>query len=215
METRESSWETGLGDARNILVRPDDRIAQETVCTALFEAVESPRAVVVSYEQSIEDWLSGHQTTDLESAAFVSVGETVRSTAATTPAESPMPAGPGGDPILEGVADATDLTTLGLTIQSHLQEFHEAGTGEVMVCFESVSALVEEVSLQRAFRFLHILTSIITAYGVRAHFHYGPSLSAQDLEILRVLFDAELDTHSSHNTSTWTLVPSSSATVDG
>lgn len=202
MEPGESGW-AGLENASNILVRPTDQLERAAICRAFYDQFESPQSVVVSYDQSIEDWLATHQHTQLESVAFVSVGEPVRSAMAATPTESPtLPT----EPRLDGVGDPTDLTALGMAIHSYLREFTTSGH-EIVLCFDSLSALVEAVPLQRAFHFLHILTNLTRALGVTAHYHYDPTLAAQDLDTLRGLFDTELDTTNSHDTSTWTLKP--------
>lgn len=206
MRAGETGWAGGLEAASNILARSADQLERAAICRAFYDQFESPRSLVVSYDQSIEDWLTAHQHTPLESVAFVSVGEPVRSTTAATPTETPAPAALPMEPRLDGVSDPTDLTALGLTIHSHLREFTESGD-EIVLCFDSLSALAETVSLQRAFQFLHILTNLSRALGVTAHYHYDSTIPTQDLDTLRVLFDAELDTGNSHDTSTWTLGP--------
>lgn len=205
MQAKRDGWESGRGDPRNVLVRLDEHINQETICARLFEEMAAPQAVVVSYAQSIEDWLSNHQRSALKSVAFVSVGETVRSTAAATPLAPPTV--PDREPIIEGVADPADLTSLGLTVQSQLKEFHESGRGELVVCLDALPALVGAVSLRRAFRFLHLLTALIDRYDATAYYHATPELAPETLETLRPLFDAELDTQNSPDPSTWTLHP--------
>ena len=97
-----------------------------------------------------------------------------------------------------------DLASLGLTIHSHLRAFHASGCGELMVCFDSLPALVDAVSLRRAFRFLHILTTLIET-GATAHFHFDSSLATSDFETLCVLFDGQLNTYSSRDPRMWTI----------
>lgn len=205
MGVGKTDWTTGLQGVSNLLVRPTERIDHETICARLSEELAAPQALVVSYEQSIEDWLANHQQHPLDSVAFVRVGEPVRSAAAATPTTPPT--APDGDPIIEGVADPTDLTTLGLTIQSQLQTFDTAGRGDIVVCVDSLPALLAPVSLPRAFRFLHLLTTLIKTHNATAHYHTTPELTSEALETLRPLFDAELDTHDSPDPSTWTLHP--------
>lgn len=206
---REAAWGAILEQASNILVRPGEWTDQATICTTLFEGTPSPRAVIVSYEQSVEDWLSSSQRSALESVAFVSVGETVRSTAATTPTETAIPAGPDRRVRFDGIGDPTDLTALGLTIQAQLKAYDESGEGEIVVCFDSLSALVDAVPLQQAFRFLHILTNLTRAYDATAHYHYDDRLPTEDLETLRPLFDAEFGPEDSLDPAAWGLVSSS------
>lgn len=211
---REAARGAILEQARNILVRPDEWTDSTTICTKLLEGTPSPRAIIVSYEQSVEDWLLDTQRSALESVAFVSVGETVRSTAATTPTETLAPAGPGEGVRIDGVGDPTDLAALGLTILSHLEAFAESGDGEVVVCFNSLSALVEAVSFQQVFRFLHILTNLISVYNATAHYHYDDGLPTEDLETLRPLFDAEFGPEDSHDPGVWVLESTSGPSAD-
>lgn len=203
MTLKEAAWGAILEQARNILVRPDELTDQATSCNKLFEATPSPRAVIVSYEQSVEDWLTDTQRSSLDSMAFVSVGETVRSTATTTPAETAAPPGPDRRVRINGVGDPTNLAALGLTIHAQLKAYAESG--EVVVCFDSLSALVDAVSLRQAFRFLHLLTTLTRAYDATAHYHYDDRLPTEDLETLRPLFDAEFGPEDSHDPAAWSL----------
>lgn len=205
MELREAALGTLLGATQNILVQADDRTDQATICNRLIDGRDPPRAVVVSYEQSVEDWLADTQHSALDSVAFVSVGEAVRSTAAATPPDTMDSVGIDERVRIDGVGDPTDLTALGLTIQSHLNAFQEEGSDEVVVCFDSLSALVETVSLRQAFRFLHILMTLISAYDATAHYHYDGSLTTRELATLRPLFDAELASQHSDVPRVWAL----------
>lgn len=214
MEMREAALRVMLGEARNILVQADERMDQATVCKRFFEGLDSPRAVIVSFEESAEDWLSDYQRSSLDPVAYVSVGETVRSTAATTPTDAMNLGGASEELLLEGVGDPADLPALGLTIRSLLEAFHESGTGNVVMCFDSLSALLEAVSLRQAFRFLHILTNLISAYGATAHYHYDDGLTDQDTETLRPLFDAEFSPHHSHDPDVWILESTSRPSAD-
>lgn len=190
------------GAARNILLPPAATLERELVRTTLFETLTAPRGVVVSHAQSIEDLLSGSSGGSLDSLTFVSVGEDVRSTATT--AGTSVSASPIADPTIEGVADETDLTGLGLTILHALREHAASGDGELVVWFDAISAVVAAASLRRAFRFFHILTNVVDTFDATAY--YGSDdLSNEDLETLRPLFDAELDTQGCLDSSTWTV----------
>ena len=96
-----------------------------------------------------------------------------------------------GRPTIDGVADSTDLTALGRTIHQLLQEAPSAGGG-LILCLDSLAAPVEAGSVRRAFRFLHILTRVVDSCGATAYYHADTALATEDLESLRVLFDAEL-----------------------
>lgn len=215
MDSRTADWTPGLGDASTVLVRPDDDLRPERIRAALLEETPASQAVIVSYEQSVEDWLSTRQGAEMESVAFLSVGEAVRSSAATTPTATAHSAPPMEATTVDGVADPTDLTALGLTIHQHLQEPQSAGGGGRILCLDSLTAVVEAGSVRRAFRFLHVLTRVVDSCGATAYYHADAALATEDFETLRVLFDAELHTHGSPDTSTWTLQPNSPRLIDG
>lgn len=74
------------------------------------------------------------------------------------------------DPVLETVSTPGDLTGLGITLQNLL----EGWTGNVGLCFDSLTSLLQYVDLETAYEFLHVLTGRLYAQGVSAHFHIDP-----------------------------------------
>lgn len=191
------------GDSVNVLLTmTDDSGRTERACTDLFRSEEGATrgVVVVTVEQSVEDWLATHQDADGLPAELVvvSVGEGARSTAAaqTGSPTAPSPDRLAGEPVIDFVP-AGDLSALGTTINTYLTESPNPGTAEptrTVLCFDSISALVDASDVQTIFRFLHILTSLVRTHGATAHYHLDPSqLDPVTVSTLSVLFDAELE----------------------
>lgn len=136
----------------------------------------------------VDDWErhAGGRPAEL---AVVSVGETTRSAAAAS----------GGDGIVDltdgiktaAVSDASDLTGLGIRISQCLSAWEDDVDQRIVVCFDSLTSLLQFADIKRVFRFLHVLTSRIRKAGARAHFHVDPvAHDEQTLATLRSLFDA-------------------------
>ena len=94
---------------------------------------------------------------------------------------------------VDTVADPEDLTTLGRRISDQLSEWDLADEQPV-VCFRSLTALLETTDLECVFRFLHILIGRLSSAGSIAHFHLDPRAHDDEtVHTLRPLFDAVLD----------------------
>ena len=94
---------------------------------------------------------------------------------------------------VDTVADPEDLTTLGRRISDQLSEWDLADEQPV-VCFRSLTALLETTDLERVFRFLHILIGRLSSVGASAHFHLDPRAhDDKTVDTFRPLFDAVLD----------------------
>lgn len=84
--------------------------------------------------------------------------------------------------------DPSNLTRLGVTLTESLAALE--GTRPV-VCFHSLTVLLQYADLKRVFRFLSVLQSHLKAADARAHFHLNPgSHDGQTVATLRHLFDA-------------------------
>lgn len=161
----------GVGASSNSIV-PANSDAGRRACASRFTAGARPRrGIVVSYEHSGEEWLSGFDGAMPDELTVISVGESNRSTAAAGSDSSSFPELPAGEPRIEGIAAPTDLTALGMTILERVRSYEASGEGEIVLCFDSIDALLEAVPLRTAFRFLHILTALLVAHDVTAHYH--------------------------------------------
>ncbi|WP_458207495.1 DUF7504 family protein [Haladaptatus sp. NG-SE-30] len=185
-----------LGDASSVLVLASSRSAatDETCIELLTQAPpEQENVLWVTFTRSpdtcLQDWLShaGERPANLR---FVSVGETVRSMAATSPAQ-----GTTTEAVIDAVSNPGDLTGLGIKVSEALQQWYGNGN-QTVVCFHSLTSLLQYSDVQTIYKFLHVLTGRFATARVTAHFHLDPGAhDAQTINTLKTLFDAvvELD----------------------
>lgn len=85
------------------------------------------------------------------------------------------------------VTEPGDLTGLGIAITDHL----EAG---VRLCFDSITAMLQYVELERAYTFLNSLLGHLWDADTRAHFHLDPAAhDTRTVAAITSLFDARVD----------------------
>lgn len=90
------------------------------------------------------------------------------------------------------VRTAQDLTRLGLTINRRLREI--AGDQPLVVCFHSVTALLQFVAPTIAFRFIHTLNGVVASHGGYIHYHIDADAHPPAvIETFRPLFDTVVD----------------------
>lgn len=96
----------------------------------------------------------------------------------------------GGSITVEVVVNPANLTRLGVVLSDRLDAWD--GTGrQTTLCFDSLTALLQHVELQPAYRFLMALTKRVAETGGIAHYHLDPA--AHDERTVRTvtsLFDA-------------------------
>jgi len=93
---------------------------------------------------------------------------------------------------IEQVASPANLTQLGIQLTSCLDSLPDADAdAQLVVCFDSVTALLQYVDVEQAFKFLHILTDRFSDANALAHFHLDPAAHAEEtVNTLLPLFDA-------------------------
>jgi len=103
-----------------------------------------------------------------------------------------------GDPswVAKSVDNPADLTGIGIELSELLSTMSTAADdGEQLAfCFDSITSLLQYADLQRAFRFLHVVTGRVkTADGV-GYYRLDPEAhDAQALATLKGLFDAVVE----------------------
>ncbi|WP_336035349.1 DUF7504 family protein [Halobacterium yunchengense] len=119
--------------------------------------------LAVTYRTPAEDWLGRFQAGP-ERVAVVSVGEQSRAATASSPG--------GGTDVLasttgvvETVADAGDVAAVGALVCDYLAAWEGAGSTDVVV--DDASAVLDAVSAETAFRFLHALLSRAASMDAR------------------------------------------------
>jgi hypothetical protein len=149
---------------------------------------ESPHVVVLTYLRRPETYLERWETVADSPAEFVVVdARDQRGRTAT-------------DDVRVVTAAPNDLTRLGI----HVSESLDGRDGDVTFLLDSLSALLQFVDVETAYRFVHVLTSRMNAVDARAFYALHPSQhDAQTTSVFTQLADASL-THD-RNAETWSL----------
>ncbi len=127
-----------------------------------------------------------HGTTQPNDISIINVGDSVRSAVAANGASH------GGPGPIQTVPSAGDLTGLGIAISNVLSQWAETDA-QTVVCFDSLTALLQYVEPEKSYEFLHVLTGRLFAADAIAHFHISPDAhDDQTVEMIRSLFDGEV-----------------------
>jgi hypothetical protein len=196
MSTQATSLVSEVATASNVLLLAPSLDAQDDdACLDLLTVADPAQENVLSvtFTQSATDrvqlWDS-HVDERPAHTGIISIGEMTRSTSANSTTTLQPGAGPL---VIETVSDPSDFTNLGMTISSFLSEW-DKGNNQTVGCFHSITALLQYASLQRVFRFLHVLTGRIETSDAVAHYHMDPSAhDQQTISTLTPLFDAIIE----------------------
>lgn len=165
----------------------EDRFCADLLCS---DETTSENMLWVSYtkppDTQLRRWREhghGHPA----NLGIVSVGESMRSTAASSGGSS-FSSGP-----IEAVANPNDLTGLGIRVNEYLHRWEE-NDDQTRVCFDSLTAMLQYVEIETAYEFLHILTGRLYGTNAVAHFHMDPGAhDDQTVERIASLCDAVVD----------------------
>lgn len=158
-------------DGNVLLLAPSVGNAERDACTGMLAHHDATdgRAIHVLYMESaierhrlIESRLPHHPV----ASAVVAVGA-----GGVVGKRGPEP--PAEDYHVERLTDPADLTGLGMALNDALGEW--AVAGDVTLCFDSLSILLQYADTERVFRFLHVLTNRLTELGASTHFHLDPA----------------------------------------
>lgn len=166
-----------LDGATNILLEMPPMGGDREVCPSLLAAgVDDPSVLYVSFTRQasacVETWEArGYDAANL---GVITVGDT-------------SSAVDRGDVVTESVSSASDLTGLGIQIGQFLSEWD----APVVICFDSLTSMLQYVDFETAYEFLHAITGQVHAAGARAHFHIDPGAhDAKRVAGITSLFDA-------------------------
>ena len=183
--------------AANSTLLLNSSFAGEENCTELLhpEAAADTNVLWVSFtkspDQQLRRWRE-HADGQPAEMGIVSVEDSTRSVAADTGAAG-GPSLPETNAPIETVTSPNDLTGLGIRITEFLTEWAE-NDNQTVVCFDSLTALLQYVELETAYEFLHILTGRLATGDAFAHFHMDPEAhDDQTIEILTGLMDAVVE----------------------
>lgn len=179
-------------DMANILFRtPPIAPPSDRTCARLLKGDNRPSdsMLYITYTWSSNEKLAGWRSHGGEAipakTGTIVVGSQTQSATTSDSAISAQPA----SPVIKAVTDPTDLTGL----STELSKFFEAWStthGQFGLCFDSITSLLMYVSVDRACRFLNVLTSRVDALGATAHYHLNPDAhTAQTVDKLIPLFD--------------------------
>jgi len=181
--------------ANVLLLAPSLSTAEEEACINFltFLGISQENILSVTFTQTAQDRLELWQTHVGDErparAGIVSVGEQTRSASSqrTTSRQPPESIS------IDAISDPADLTRLGITIENYLSEWAE-NENQTVICFHSLTPLLQYADRERVFRFLHLLTGRIDSIDAVAHFHMNPEAhDAQTRNTLVQLFDAVID----------------------
>lgn len=89
--------------------------------------------------------------------------------------------------------DPRNLTELGVHLTEALEAWEDSGN-ETVVCFHSITSLLQYVSMERAYQFLHPFASKVREFDATAHYHVNPRAhDDRNLQTLMTLFDGVED----------------------
>ena len=173
---------TELGDARNVLLSAPSMSGDERgVCTDLLFGADPVETSVlwVTFRRDpdacLDQWTNATDDRP-RNAAVIAVGDV-----GTVDAEWAE---------IESVSSASDLTGLGIEIG----EFLSAWEGNVVVCFDSLTAMLQYAEMETTYEFLHAVTGQLYAADARAHFHVDPNAhDRQTVDSITSLFDAVVE----------------------
>ena len=184
---------TRFGDGTHnvLLLSPSLDANAEDACTDLL-TVEPPAREDVLYvtlvdspDERMDAWRARADGARPAKMGFVDVGGATRSSAAA----SVLGGDPLGDVLVRPVSSPGNLTDLGIKVSEFLSEWSDDGNRTV-VCVDSLTTLLQYADLQRAFRFLHVLTGRVRALDAFAHYHLDPDAhDDRTLNTLLTLFD--------------------------
>ncbi len=148
--------------------------ARDAVCESLLARAPADdlHLVGVTYNRGVDEWR------DHAEAA-----------AGGPPATARLVDTGGGDGSLPGVVEQgpEDLTGIEIAATDTLPY----DDGETAFCFDSLTALLQYVDPDRAYRFVHALVERLWAAEAYAHFHMDPGAhDAETVVTLAALFDA-------------------------
>jgi hypothetical protein len=166
-----------LDGTTNVLLAEPPMGQGRDVCTSLLcDRRETPSVLFVSYTRSARDCVAQlDEHGDLDTVGVITVGDT------SADARDGV--------VTETVSSPSDLTGLGIAIGQFLSEWD----GPVVVCFDSLTSMLQYVDLKTAYEFLHAITGQIHAAGAQSHFHIDPDAhDERHVASITSLFDAKV-----------------------
>lgn len=129
-------------------------------CPEQLRAARGRYILAVTYGTAPDQWYDRIPEAPASAVGVISVGSATRSTS------TDVRDGTG----VTVITDPSDLVGLTVAIDRYLDRYED-----VAVCFDSVTALLGHVSMERAYKFLNALTERLWRADADAHFHFHPA----------------------------------------
>ena len=175
-----------LSDVANVLLSaPSLGAAGNEACDSLLTetAPSETNILVITFtdtpEEWVEDWMDSVGVSPVR-GGIVSIGQ------ADAAVDDPSWA-------VKTIENPSDLTGIGIELSELLSGMATAADEDehLVVCFDSITSLLQYAALQRAFRFLHVVTGRVKTAGGVGHYHLDQEAhDRQTLATLKGLFDA-------------------------
>lgn len=174
-----SEFPISADDATAALVYTSSMGATDHCSALLSTAAEETTILWVTYTSPPSDCIEQYREAGGSgSLSIIAVGD--------MPTETPPDA---PDVTVKSVSTPDDLTGLGITLSQALSTHEDA-----LVCFDSLSVLLQYVDRETAYEFLNAVTSHLYAGDASALFYLDPSAhETATIDALGSLFDAIVD----------------------
>ncbi|WP_436902845.1 DUF7504 family protein [Halovenus halobia] len=178
-----------LSEVSNVLLLAPSLGGQSNdICLDLLTqtAPSETNVLAISYTDTPQEWVENwldHASVSPVRGGIVSIGQ------AETDIDDPAWA-------VKTVENPSDLTGIGIELSELLSGMATAADDDehLTVCFDGITSLLQYADLQRAFRFLHVVTGRVKTVGGIGHFHLDPDAhDPQTLATLKGLFDAVIE----------------------
>ena len=178
-----------LSEVSNVLLLAPSLGGQgNDICLDLLTqtAPSETNVLAISYTDTPQEWVENwldHASVSPVRGGIVSIGQ------AEANIDDPAWA-------VKTVENPSDLTGIGIELSELLSGMATAADNDehVAVCFDGITSLLQYADLQRAFRFLHVVTGRVKTVGGIGHFHLDPEAhDPQTLATLKGLFDAVIE----------------------
>lgn len=190
-----------LDDAGNVLVCTSSLSDTErNVCMDLLNVADPSdlNALFVSFSESYEEVINqlhdrvGELPTQL---GIITMDDFIRSASSD---DGFFPLDHTGTS-LAAAADPSDAIEVGIQISEYFEScgvsFGCPPDERIVVCFDSLTGLLQYEDIPQVYRFLHVLTGLLRSLDAVAHFHIDPEAHGNEhIPTLRGLFDVVIET---------------------
>ncbi|AHG01251.1 hypothetical protein HALLA_02415 (plasmid) [Halostagnicola larsenii XH-48] len=174
-------------DVTSTLIQADTATKRERAsCQDILATArgEAPNVVLIRYKRIGESALS-EIVARANRTTIISIGYT-----------QPTPSRLESDVEIIRIDSPTDLTRLGI-VTTGIVSGWKSQPAKSILCFDTVSVLLQYKTVKQVFQFLHILLAKLRSAGVTSYFHLDHTAeSQQDVNSLKPIFDNILEVSS-------------------